>query len=691
MIRDELINPRSIVLVGGSNDMSKPGGTALRNIINGGYRGRIYVINPREKSVQGFSSFPDAESIPEAECAIFAVPSSYVIKNAETLARRKNTKGFIVYSAGFGETGTEGKALEEKLTEIVATAGGTLIGPNCTGVLFPGFAAAFAGPTPELVPSGADFVSASGAVAVFTLERALPMGIRFASVIAVGNSAQCGVEEIVQHWDETFCDSSSRVKLLYIEQIRKPDLLIKHCCSLREKGCRIAAIKAGATEAGSRAAMSHTGALAVPDIAVDALFRKCGITRCSGREEFIYTAGVMLHRKPEGENFAVITHAGGPGVMATDALSHEGLKVPQIVGPAAERLKSGLFHGASVSNPIDFIGTGTAVQLSKILDFIDKETPEIGSSIVIFGTPGLFDVNHVYKLLDEKMKILQKPVFPVLPSTMLAAEAVENFTKLGRVFFPDEVMLAKSLAAVSLTKSPFSNPGGSAAECKINGNAIIKKIISSAPDGFMSPENVRQLLYSAGIPHVREISINNPDEIDFAAAALGFPLAMKVSGPVHKSDAAGVKLNISSADEANKTYSELMNISGAEGVVMQQMTHGIELFIGAKREPGYGHIILCGLGGIFVEVMRDISAGIVPVGMDEALDMIRRLKGYGIIKGARGKTGVNEERFAELIISVSSLLSQAPEIREIDFNPLIGEGERIQSVDCRILIDKGGA
>lgn len=667
--------------------MSKPGGTLLRNIINGGYRGDIYVINPRENTVQGVSSYPDADSLPEAECAIFAVPSSNIIPTAEILAREKNTRGFIVLSAGFGETGIEGKALEERLTGIVTSVKGTLIGPNCTGVLFPGFAAAFAGPIPELVPDGADFVSASGAVAVFALERALPMGIRFASVIAVGNSAQCGVEEIVQHWDESFNDSSSMVKLLYIEQIRRPELLIKHCRSLTEKGCRIAAIKAGATEAGSRAAMSHTGAMAGPDIAVDALFRKCGITRCTGREEFLYTAGVMMYRKPAGKNFAVITHAGGPGVMAADALSHNGLKVPQIEGPAAERLKCELFHGSSVSNPIDFIGTGTAEQLDKILDFIDRDCPEIDSSIVIFGTPGLFDVTHVYDLLDEKMKTLRKPVFPVLPSTMLAAEAVEHFTKLGRVFFPDEVLLARSLAAVSYTNKSF-NDYGTVTGNKKTDSVNIKEIISRSSDGLMNPESVRKLLYSAGIPQARELSVTNPDEIEFAAKALGFPLVMKVSGPVHKSDAGGVKLNISSIDAANKVYSELMSISGASGVVMQEMISGVELFIGAKREPGYGHIILCGLGGIFVETLKDISAGIVPVGMDEALDIIRRLKGYGIIKGARGKAGVSEEKFAEIITGVSSLLSEAPEIREIDFNPLIGEEKRIQSVDCRIFIDK---
>lgn len=668
--------------------MSKPGGTLLRNIINGGYRGNIYVLNPREKTVQGLPSYADAASLPDAECAVFAVPSSGVIKTAEILASDKGTRAFIVYSAGFGETGAEGKALEERLTAIVTSVNGTLIGPNCTGVLYPGFAAAFAGPTPELVPDGADFVSASGAVAVFTLERALPMGIRFASVIAVGNSAQCGVEEIARHWDESFNEMSSKVKLLYIEQIRKPELLIKHCRSLTEKGCRIAAIKAGSTEAGSRAAQSHTGALAGPDIAVDALFRKCGITRCSGREEFIYTAGVLMHSGRPGRNFAVVTHAGGPGVMATDALTMHGLSVPQIHGPAAEKLKAALFHGSSTANPIDFIGTGTADQLRTILDFIDEECPEIDSSIVIFGTPGLFDVTHVYDLLDYKMKSLQKPVFPVLPSTMLAYDAVEHFTKLGRVFFPDEVMLANSLASVSNTNLPFQNSSAGNCSGKKPDIVTIKKIIAAAPDGFMNQGDMRKLLHSAGISHARELSVSNPDEIEFAVKSLGFPLAMKITGPAHKSDAGGVKLNISSVEEATSTFTDLVSISGVSEVVMQEMVPGVELFIGGKREPGYGHIILCGLGGIFVETLKDISAGIAPVGMDEALDMIRRLKGYELIKGARGKPGVNEKKFAEIITMVSSLLAAAPEIREIDMNPLIGNGEKIQSVDCRIFIDK---
>lgn len=682
-LRDELIRPRSLIVVGGSNDLSRPGGAVLRNILTGGYSGNLYVLNPYEKEVQGLASYSDASSLPDTECAIFAVSAVKTIDTAQTLALHKNTRAFIVLSSGFSETGTEGKKLEDSLVAIVRNVKGTLIGPNCTGVILPGLAATFAGPVPELDPSGVDFVSASGAVACFTLERALPMGIRFSSIITVGNSPLCGVEEYVQYRDETFIESQSRVMLLYMEQVRNPALLIRHCSSMVRKGCRIAAVKAGTTDAGSRAAMSHTGALAGPDIAVEALFRKCGITRCTGREELVYTAGVMMHATPRGNNVAVITHAGGPGVLATDALVHAGLNVPVINKSASKKIADELFSGSSTSNPVDFLGTGTAEQLGKIIDITGNECPEIDSSVVIFGTPGLTDVTHVYDLLDEKMKTAVKPVFPVLPSTMIASKAVRHFTGLGRIFFSDEVMLAKALAAVINTPQPFYS------DIRSPDNIDeIRMIIDAAKDGYLQPEYVRSILDLSGIPRVNELSVSRVDDVESSAASIGYPLAMKVTGISHKSDSGGVRLGIGSPAEAANAFVNLMKINGAEGVLIQQMAPGTELYIGGKRVEPYGHVLLCGLGGIFVEVLKDISAGIVPVSSGEALDMIRRLKGYDVIKGVRRLKAVCEETFAEIIVRVSSLLSSFPEIRELDINPLTGTGSSIQSVDCRILIGR---
>jgi len=683
MLSHALLKPSGIVVEGGSNDLSRPGGAVLHNILHHGYPGRICVLNPYETEVQGLKTFSDASALPETECAIFAVSASKVMETAEILALQKKTRAFIVLSAGFGETGEQGKFLEEELTSLVKNVNGTLIGPNCTGVILPGFAATFAGPVPELDPAGADFVSGSGAVACFTLERAIPMGIRFSSVITVGNSPLCGVEEVLQHWDETFDGSGSRVKLIYMEQVRDPGLFMKHAASLVRKGCRIAAVKAGTTEAGSRAAMSHTGALAGPDMAIDALFRKCGITRCSGREEFVYTAGVMLHPEPSGRNMAVITHAGGPGVMATDAMTQAGLNIPEINSSAADELRSGLFPGSSVSNPVDFLGTGTAPQLATILDTVENECPEIDSSVVIFGTPGLTDVTPVYDLLSGLMKRLHKPVFPVLPSTMMAADAIRHFTASGRIFFPDEVLLAESLGRVLNTGRPHPVP-----EKKHKINLRVKKIIDAAQEGYLTAEAVRNILDAAGIPRVKEISVSSIDELGPAVELTGFPVAMKCSGLVHKSDAGGVRLNITSLHEAKSSFAELMSVKDTTGVILQEMAEGIELFIGAKRIAPYGHIILCGIGGIFVEILKDISAGIVPVSREEALDMIKQLRGYELIKGTRGKPGVNPESFAAIISAVSDLLSSAPEISELDINPLMGMGERIESVDCRILLHR---
>jgi acetate---CoA ligase (ADP-forming) len=341
------------------------------------------------------------------------------------------------------------------VVDIVNSVNGALIGPNCVGILTPHHHSIFTYPIPKLDPKGCDFISGSGATACFIMEAGIPKGLTFANVFSVGNSAQMGVEEILQYLDETFDpEMSSRVKLLYIENIDKPQVLLKHAASLIRKGCRIAAIKAGSSAAGSRAASSHTGALASPDVAVDALFRKAGIVRCHGREDLISVASVFMHPELKGKNIAVITHAGGPAVMLTDALSNGGLEVPHIDNPASKELLTKLFPGSSVANPIDFLATGTAEQLGVIIDYVDQQFEEIDGMVVIFGTPGLFPVFDVYDVLHEKMKTCRKPIFPVLPSTLTAREEVDAFIAKGRINFPDEVTLGNALCRVYHTSRP---------------------------------------------------------------------------------------------------------------------------------------------------------------------------------------------------------------------------------------------
>lgn len=685
MIHEKLLRPQSIVVVGGSNQITKPGGKLLKNLIDNSFKGQLYVVNPKETEVQGIRSYGSADELPEVDMAVLAIPARFCPEVVEILATQKGTRGFVIVSAGFGETDQEGKRLEEEIVKIIDSVGGTLIGPNCIGIITPEHASVFTSPVPRLWSQGCDFISGSGATAVFIMESGIPKGLRFSSIWSVGNSAQTGVEDIVAWLDETYDpETSPKVKLLYLETIRNPDKLLHHATSLIRKGCRIAAIKAGSSSAGSRAAQSHTGAMVSSDAAVEALFRKAGIVRCYGREELVTVANVFLCKELKSRKIAIITHAGGPGVMLTDALEDGGLSIPEIPdSPAKQRLKDMLFPGSSVENPIDFLATGTAEQLGAIIDACEHDL-DVDGMAVIYGSSGLFPVREVFQLIDRKMHECKKPIYPILPSLIEVREDVSMFLSGGNVNFPDEVLLGRALTKVINTPYPSEE------KIFLEGVDIpmIRRIIDHADMGFQPPEVIHRLFGAAGIPVVREMVVSSESEALNAAREIGFPVVMKVVGPVHKTDVGGVVLNVRNEESVRKEFAHLMKIEEATGVLIAQMAFGTELFIGAKYEPKFGHVILCGLGGIYVEVMKDVTSGLAPLTMDEAMSMIRNLKSYRILQGYRGKRGVNIRYFAEIMVRLSSLLRFATEIKELDINPLIGQGNDIFAVDARIRIEK---
>jgi acetate---CoA ligase (ADP-forming) len=685
MISEKLINPESIVVVGGSEDLFKPGGKVLKNILDGKYTGNLYVVNPKQDSVQGVKSFKDIRDIPQTDLAILAISSNLCLAAVKILVEDKKTRAFIIISAGFSESGDEGRKLEIEIADIINKSGGTLIGPNCIGVITPRYNGVFTTPVPKLNSSGCDFVSGSGATAVFVFESAMPKGLNFSSIYSVGNSAQTGVEDVLEYWDLTYkAGVSSPIKMIYVESIQNPDKLLHHASSLIRKGCQIAAIKAGTTEAGSRAASSHTGAMASSDLAVEALFRKAGIVRCTGREELTTVACVFFHKHLKGRNIAIITHAGGPAVMLTDALSAGGMNIPRISGKHHDNLLAMMNQGASADNPIDMIATATIDQLDSVIEYVDKEIPQIDGMSVIFGSNGLNDMTEVYDRLHEKIQTCDKPLYPILPSVTSSSEEIEYFLNKGHVNFPDEVVLGRALIKISNTPTP-------AEENIFLENIdvqLVRKIIDNAHNGYLEPSIIQQLLDAAHIPVVREMVALNRRELLSAAKKTGYPLALKVVGPVHKSDVGGVTLNIKSEKHLEAEFNRMRQIKGVRSVLVQQMLSGTELFIGAKYEPRFGHIILCGLGGIFVEVLGDVSSGLAPLTFNEAESMIRSLKSYKIIRGTRGKPGINELKFAEIIVRLSSLLRYATEIKEMDLNPLIGSCDDITVVDARIRIEK---
>ena len=687
MINEQLLHPKSIVVIGGSNNVHKPGGALVRNILQGGYKGTLRIVNPKEDEVQGVKAFHDVKEIPPTELAVLVVAARFCPDYVEYLAKEKEVRAFIIISAGFGEETKEGAKMEQKILDICEQFQCALIGPNCIGLLNSHHHSVFTKPIPSLNPKGADFISGSGATAVFILESGVTKGLAFNSVWSIGNGKQIGIEDVLQYMDEHFdAERDSHIKLLYIENISNPDKLLFHASSLIRKGCRIAAIKAGSSESGSRAASSHTGAIASSDSAVEALFRKAGIVRCYSREE-LTTAGCIFSVAPPQpySSFAIVTHAGGPGVMLTDALSKGGMKVPKLEGPATEELKSQLFAGASVSNPIDILATGTPEQLGIAIDYCDQRFPEIDAIFVIFGTPGLVQLYTAYDVLHQKIKECHKPIFPILPSVHTAGPEVAEFLKKGHVNFSDEVTLATTLTRV------ISTPPPAAPEIELFGVDVprIRNIIGSIEeDGYVAPDIVHQLLESAGIPMVPEMVSNDKKTLTDFAQKVGYPVVAKVVGPVHKSDVGGVALNIRTPEHLALEFDRMMKIEGATSVMVQKMLKGTELFIGAKYEERFGHVVLCGLGGIFVEVLRDVSSGLAPLSYPEAYSMIRSLRAYKIIQGTRGQAGINQQRYAEIIVRLSTLLRFATEIKEMDINPLLADQNQVVAVDARIRIEK---
>ncbi len=686
MLHHKLIQPSSIAVIGASDKLYTPGGKALFNIKESPFSGKLYAVNPKAGEIQGITCYRDVRELPPVDTAILAIPARLCPETVRILAEEKDTRGFIIYSAGFSELDEQGARWEREIARIVDACEGTLLGPNNIGLMNPHYAGVFTSPVPTLYEGGIDFISGSGATAVFIMEMALTRGLRFHSVFSVGNSAQTGVEEVLAHLDETFDpEHSSRVVMMYMETIRKPGKLLRHARSLYEKGVRIAAIKSGRSEAGSRAASSHTGALANPDTAVDALFRQAGIIRCYGRDELVNVAAVLSYPLPRGKRAGIITHAGGPAVMLTDALSEAGMEIPPIDKPEKTELSGLLFPGSSVDNPIDFLATGTAEQLDHILAYARKYFDELDVLPVIFGSPGLFSVSGVYEVLARHIRESEKPVYPVLPSVINAAKDIETFTAAGHAVFFDEVSFGKALGKV--VNAPYFPSGKN--EINEGTKTTLQSLVPQGYEGYLPPGTVRRILSVAGIPVSREIIVRNENELSSIVSSLTFPVVLKITGPIHKTEANGVRTGVSKK-RIFEVFRELIRIPQAVSVVVQPQYEGIELLAGIKKEPGFGHHLVFGAGGTGVEVIRDFQTCSLPPGEGEIRYLNRKLKIFPILEGHRGKAGIDLEQWYRILTKISLLPAYLPQIREMDINPFIAGSDSIVAVDARIKVEPAG-
>ncbi len=677
-----LLEPESIAVVGASDDLTKPGGLLVRNILLRGYEGEFMLVNPKRDIVQGVRAYPSVAELPSApDLAFIAIPAPLVRQALQAMAER-GARAVVVLSNGFGEVSEEGKEEEQRLVAIADEYGILLIGPNCSGIVSHAHAGKFSGLPPESHKGGVDFLSGSGATVDFLYENATTQGLRFNSLVNVGNSAQTGVTDLLRLYDEAQDEDSSRIKLIYVEVLNRPREFLKHARSLSEKGCLLAGIKSGSTEAGSRAAASHTGAMATNDTAVQALFDKAGIIRVRSRPELIDTAMALasVGDRLDGTRVAVISDAGGPGVMLADELNRRGFFVVPFGERTRQRLSDALPQGAGVGNPVDCLPTRNAETVTAVLDIISEEEKEnVDYILLIDGESGLSDT---WALFEAIMRFRERSTVPVLQcflSPTSAAGPLKKLKEAGQCYFSDEVAMARALGHV------VHRPRPTTPVLEIQGydRAGIGQVLSGS--GALPPDVARAVLDSAGIRLSAQREVAHAE--DLQDVDIPFPWAMKSVGLLHKSDAGGVHLHIQSLKQAGEAWETLMRIGGTTAVLVQPMVSGTEVILGATREEGYGHLVAFGLGGIYTEVLKDVQFCLAPLSREEAHKMVRSIRAFPIVNGVRGQPALDANTLVDQLLRVGLLVHDFPQIREIDLNPVKGQGSELYAVDARIIVD----
>ncbi|KJS00469.1 MAG: hypothetical protein VR65_12510 [Desulfobulbaceae bacterium BRH_c16a] len=683
-----LFRPESIAVIGASGDPLKPGGRVFKNILEHGYGGILRPVNPKAAEILGVQAFPSISALPESpDLAIVAIPAAMVLAAVSELAGR-GTGAVIVLTSGFGEKDAAGKEAEVKMKAVADAAGMALIGPNCSGFLTGAYKGKFAGIVPKLPGGAVDFISGSGATVDYVMECAEGRGLSFGTVLNLGNSAQMGVEDLVRLHDENYGPDCARILLLYLEAVKKPRLLLHHARSLAEKGCILVGIKSGATAAGSRAAASHTGAMATSDTAVQALFDKAGIIRVTGRQALVDVACVLRAAggRLTGKRLAIVTDAGGPVVMLADELARGGLELPPLTDRTRAELAKILPPESSIVNPIDALPSRTAEQIGSIVRVLGEfERGRLDAIAVLTGDSGLSDNAAIYRAISASMRQSPIPVLPMLSSLTSCRDKIDEFTRGGNVFFPDEVALGRALSLVARQAPPAaddpSRPAG------YDQQAI--RLALANTNGVLSPETVRRVLVAAGFAVPEQLEILRKEHLADGCRRLGFPLAMKVIGPLHKTDVGGVRLGIDGEVEAMAAWSALMAIPEAWGVLLQPMIDGLEVILGASREGDFGHLVMFGLGGIHTEVLKDVRFGLAPLSAAEARRLIDGIRGRALLDGVRGAAGMDMAVLVDFLVRLGRLVTDFPQIGEIDLNPVKGSGDCLMAVDARIILTSG--
>ena len=690
---DAIFRPRSIAVIGASRRPQTIGHEILHNLIEHEFQGIVFPVHPTARVIHSIKAYPTVLDIPDpVDLAVVVVPYRHVLGVVEQCGQ-KGVRGLVVITAGFREVGGEGVAREEALLERVRAFDMQLVGPNCMGVINtePGVSmnATFAPTFPP--PGPIAIVSQSGALGVTILDHARELGLGVSMFVSVGNKADVSGNKLIEYWSR---DAGTKMIVMYNESFGDPRRFTRLARQITKQK-PILAVKAGRTLTGALAASSHTGAMAGTDVAVDALFEQCGVIRATTLEElFDYAMAFSNQPIPRGDRVAIITNAGGPGILTADACESLGLTIAPLEDETRARLRAEVAEEASVQNPVDLIASADAEVYGVALDIVLQD-PNVDAAIAIFVPPVQVDTGSVAVAIGE---IVSRHEDKTVLACLMGKKGVHGgVTELKRhnvpaFMFPESA--ARALAAMTRYRRWRERPLGEVVEFDADRGRARAAIASARKDGreHLTLGEVEDVLGAYGIPILGSRFAPSADAAVAAAKALGWPVALKVESPsvVHKSDVGGVHLDLESAAEVREAWTAIESRIGdgrMQGVRVQRMIEaGRETVIGMTNDRTFGPLVMFGLGGIYVEVLGDVVFRIAPISAVDAREMVRSLRGDALLAGVRGEGPVAYEALENAILRVSQLVLELPEIAEMDVNPFLvfPERERCVAVDGRI-------
>ena len=692
--------PRSVAVIGASRDSTTIGGQLFHNLLTTEFHGPVYPVNPKADVVHGVVAYPSVSDVPgDIDVAFVVVPAAFVAQVARECGD-KGVRGLVVISAGFGETGGEGPGRQDELVEICRSYGMRIVGPNCMGVVNTSNEIRMNGTFTTVYPppGRVGFLSQSGALGLAVMQYATELGLGLSSFVSIGNSADISGNDLVAYWNE---DADTDVVLLYLESFGNPRRFARLA---REVGRRkpIVAVKSGRSAAGARAAASHTGALlAASDVTVDALFRQAGVIRTDTLEEMFDVATILANQPPpKGERVAIVTNAGGLGILCADTCEGNGLRVQPLADATKDRLREFLPAEASVGNPVDMIASATAEDYANAIETVGAD-PDVDAMIVIYIPPQATKAVEIAHAIVRAINEIggRIPVATTWMSTKGLPEALhEAGTRVPSFAFPEQAAIAMAHAARygRWRDRPVGTIPRFQDSRRDEAAGVIAGALGRAAGGWLTAPEVQRLFECYGLHTVVSEQAGTPEEAGDAAARLASQVALKAFGPdiVHKTEVGAVALGLSGPTEtaeAARAMAERVEAAGLtlEGFVVQQMVHGgVEMLVGVAHDPLFGPVVACSAGGTTVELLRDVAVRVTPITDLDASEMVRSLRTFPLLDGFRGAAKVDVASLEEVILRVSALVDDHATIAEMDCNPVMILPHGALIVDARVRVQE---